>query len=464
MAREHNRLNPKSITAVKNPLPPGLHADGGGLYLKVDAPGVGGRLGAKRFLFVYQWLKKRREIGLGSAMDVSLEKARELAREAREQVQAGVDPKVVRDAARMAPVTAGEVVTFGAYALQVLEMKKADWFGRKTVARWLNSINNHCLPLRDMPVADVDTAAVLGVLEPIWRTIPEGAEKSRGTIETILDSAKARGLRSGDNPARWEGHLEELLSKRKKLTKGSHAAAPADGIAALMVKVRDREGIGAAALELLILTGARTTEVREAPWAEFDLDAALWTIPRSRVKERRALERAQVTHKRIPLAPAAVALLRRLRDEGGGCDAFVFPGPFAGKPLGENGMASVLKRIGAGGITVHGFRSTFRDWAGEQRIVLSNGRKVAAYSFEACEISLGHTVGNSTTAAYFRGDLLEERRDLMGDWAMVCSGEAPNYSEAPSQMATLLAFLAQEPLFAARWTAFQAGGGMAAAA
>lgn len=463
MARTTHRLNPKSITAVKNPLAPGMHADGGGLYLKVDAPGADGSPSAKRFTFIYQWAGKRREMGLGSVHDVTLERARELAATARGQVEAGIDPRAARDAAKVErTAAAGEVVTFGAYALQVLEIKKADWFGRKTEARWLNTINNHCASILDMPVEAVDTAAVLSVLQPIWRKIPEGAEKSRGTIETILDSAKALGLRTGDNPARWDGHLKELLSKRKKLSKGSHAAATAEGIADLVAQVRERGGVGAAALELLILTGARTTEVREAIWAEFDLEHALWSIPRDRVKERLALERGQITHKRLPLSAPAVALMRRLRDEGvTSPNAYVFPGPSAEKPLGENGMASVLKRIGADDITVHGFRSTFRDWAGAQRIVLANGRKLPAYSFEACEISLGHTVGNSTTAAYFRGDLLDERRDLMTDWALVCAGEQPQYSEAQSEIAQLMAFLAQEPQFAARWAAFQAGRGVA---
>lgn len=468
MARALNRLNPKTLTAVKNPLAPGMHADGGGLYVRVNA-GPDGQPGAKRFVFIYQWAGKRREIGLGSVNDVTLERARELARVAREQVKAGVDPKAARDAAKLEPEAADEVVTFGAYALEVLEIKKADWFGRKTEARWLNTINNHCASILNTPIAGVDTAAVLGVLQPIWREIPEGAEKSRGAIESILDSAKARGLRTGDNPARWDGHLKELLSRRKKLSRGSHAAAKAEGIANLMAQVRAREGVGAAALELLILTGARTTEIREAPWGEFDLDAGLWSIPRGRVKERLALERGQITHKRIPLSAPAVALMRRLRAEAealGGVQPndFVFAGPGEAKPLGENGMASVLKRIGADDITVHGFRSTFRDWAGAQRIVLANGRKLPAFSFEACEISLGHSVGNSTTQAYFRGDLLDERRDLMNDWALVCAGEEPDYTEAPSEMAQLLAFLAQEPQFAARWAAFQAGGGVAAAA
>lgn len=466
MARKHNRLNPKAIAAVKNPLPPGMHADGGGLYLKVGK-GADGQPGAKSFTFIYRFGEKRRELGLGSTNDVSLERAREMAKAAREQVKAGIDPKAARDAALVEPVV-GEVKTFGDYALEVLEIKTADWFGRKSEARWLNSINNHCRSLLDLPVDRVGTAEVLAVLKPIWRTIPEGASKTQGVIEAILDSAKARGLREGDNPARWEKHLEELLPARVKQSKGSHAALAHAGIAGLMTQVREREGVGAAALELLILTGARTTEVREAPWGEFDLDAALWSIPRTRVKERKALVRAKVTHKRIPLSAPALALLRRLREEAQvlgavRSDQFVFPGPGGEKGLGENGMASVLKRLGAD-VTVHGFRSTFRDWAGAQRIVLTNGRKVPAYSFEACEISLGHSVGNSTTASYFRGDLLEERRDLVADWAVVCDGGEPTYSEAPSDMTRLLEFFAQEPQFAARWAAFLAGGGVAAAA
>lgn len=456
MARALNRLNPKTLTAVKNPLPPGMHADGGGLYVKADAPAADGHPGAKRFTFVYQWLGKRREMGLGSLNDVSLERERQLAQEAREQVKAGIDPKAMREAAKVVPV-AGEVVTFGAYGLKVLEVKKVGWFGRKTEARWLNTINSHCASIRDMPIDQVGTEEILSVFEPIWTKIPEGAEKSRATVETILDSAKARGLRTGENPARWDGHLKELLSERVKGSKGPHAALAHEGIADLMALVRERQGVGAAALALLILTGARTTEVREAVWPEFDLDAALWTIPRTRVKERKALIRAKVLTKRIPLSPPAVALLRRLRAESDGV-GYVFPGPEAGSALGDNGMSSVLKRIGFTEITVHGFRSTFRDWAGAQRIAMASGRKVPAYSFEAAEISLGHSVGNDTTKAYLRGDLLEERRDLMADWAMVCAGEQPDYSAPPSDMAKLMSFLAREPAFAARWAAFQAGG------
>ena len=457
MARALNRLNAKTLTAVKNPLAPGMHADGGGLYVEVDKPRADGQPGGKRFVAVYRFGGKRRQIGLGSTLSVSLERARELAREAREQVAAGIDPKAVRDAAKVIVVTEA-VVTFGNYALTVLETKKSDWHGRKTEARWLNSINNHCAVIRDRPIAEIDTADVLAVLQPLWLTIPEGAEKTRGVLETVLDSARARGLRSGDNPARWDKHLSALLSKRGRLTRGSHAALPHEQIADLMITLRERDGVGVAALELLILTGARTTEVREASWAEFDLDAALWSIPRARCKEKTAMVRAQVTHKRIPLSEPAIALLRRLRAEAGAVspDTFVFPGPEAGKPLGENGMASVLKRIGATDITVHGFRSTFRDWAGAQRIVMSNGRKVPAYSFEACEISLGHAIGNSTTSAYFRGDLLDERRDLVADWGAVCAGKQPDFKAEPTDMAVLLAFLAHEPQFAARWAAFQA--------
>ncbi len=460
MARALNRLNPKTLTAVKNPLAPGRHADGGNLYVEVDKPGANGQPGAKRFIFFYVWKGKRQQLGLGSINTVSLERARELAKEAREKVAAGIDPKAERAAAKAEPA---DVVTFGAYALEVLEVKKVGWFGRKTEARWLNTIRNHCASIHDMPIDKVGTEEVLAVFEPIWTKIPEGAEKSRATVETILDSAKARGLRTGENPARWEGHLKELLSERVKGSKGPHAALAYAGIADLMVQVRGREGVGAAALELLILTGARTTEVREAVWPEFDLDAALWTIPRNRVKERKALIRAKVMTKRIPLSPPAVALMRRLRAESDGV-GYVFPGPEAGSALGDNGMSSVLKRLEVTDATVHGFRSTFRDWAGAQRITLANGRKVPAYSFEACEISLGHSVGNTTTQAYFRGDLLEERRDLMTDWALVCAGGQPTFADTTSDMAKLLAFLAQEPQFAARWAAFQAGGGVAAAA
>lgn len=468
MARSLNQLNPRQITAVKNPLKPKLHADGGGLYLKVDPLRPDGQLGARRWVFLYQYGGKRREIGLGSVQDVTLERARELAQEARAQVRDGIDPKAVREAAKVVPIV-GEVVTFGAYALQVLEVQTQNWHGRKTAPRWLNSINAHCLAIRDMPIADITTEHVLSVLTPLFARVPQGAIKTQGMMETVLDSATARGLRSGDNPARWVKHLDKLLPKRPG-TKDPHASLPYIGIADLMGKVRDLKGVGAQALELAVLTGARTTEVREAPWSEFDLDGALWSIPRDRTKERTALQRAKVTHKRIPLSAQAITLLRKVRAERedagrAQADAFVFPGPKAGKPLGENGMSSVLTRLHVTDATVHGFRSTFRDWAAAQLITLSNGRRIPAYSYEACEIALGHSVGNKTTRAYFRGDLLEERRDLMDDWASYCDGVEPIYAEAPTDMSMLLLeFLGREPDVAARWGTFLAGRDLASSA
>ena len=471
MARRLHLLNARAVTAVRNPLPPGKHADGGGLYLKIDPPLASGESGSKRWVFVYFWRNpgeenaRHREMGLGSLKSVSLERARELAADARALVEAGTDPKSARDEARAAanavPVEV-VVVSFGAHARAYVEARKKSWRGKKTEARWTNAVENHCRRILASPIADIETSDVLDVLTPIWWKIPAMAQKTQSAIEAILDSAKALGLRSGDNPARWHGHLSSLLHERPKATRGPHAALPIVEIAAFLKTLRSRKELEARALEMVILTGARSGEVRGATWSEFDLESRLWLIPRNRLKECKVLERLKVAHKRVPLNKGAVTVLRdmRNRDDLAGDllpDAHIFPGPLEGKTLNYDAMRKILRLMGVP-VTVHGFRSTFRDWAAEQRIKLPSGRLVPLYSWDACEISLGHAVGNETSRAYFRGDLFDERRDLMDDWGDFCDGvERVAEPEAATNdnSALLMAFLSENPELAAQWMRFQ---------
>lgn len=458
MAQLH-RLNARQVSAVKNPLPPGLHADGGGLYLKIDPDRRDGTAGAKRWTFIYRFGGRRREMGLGALHDVSMDRARDLAKASREQVAAGVDPKAAREAETAArEIAALEAAapsgpTFKDVALAVLETKKTTWTGKKTEARWLNSIHNHCATIADVPVAHLTTQHVVDVLTPLWTTIPEGAQKTQETVRIVLDSATAQGLRDGPNPARWDGHLQAIFFERRRLTKGSHSALPYGGVADFLSRLRRVDGVDARSLEFVILTGARSGEVRDATWDEVSFENALWSMPRARVKERKAMERAKVTHRRIPLSAPALRLLERMKDEAEG--PYIFAGG-NGAPLGVNAMrAVVLNLTTKGQATVHGFRSTFRDWAGDQRVTMTDGRKFPAFSWEACEIALGHTVGDNTTKAYRRGDLLDERRDLARDWGIYCEGGTPTYADpAAERLALIMAFLASDPAVRARFEAF----------
>jgi integrase len=249
----------------------------------------------------------------------------------------------------------------------------------------------------DLPVAEVDTPHVLKVLEPIWREVPETASRLRGRIETVLDSAKARGYRQGENPARWRGHLAQILPARTKLSRGHHKAMPYDAIPSFMELLQKREAVAALALEFVILTAARTGEVIAAEWSEVDLAKAVWTVPAERMK-------AGKEH-RVPLSPRALDILESTKPLGG---SYLFPGAKRDK-LSSMAMAMLLRRMKQD-ITVHGFRSAFRDWAAE----------CTGYSHEVAEMALAHTIGNAVERAYRRGDLFDKRRRLMADWAVFC--------------------------------------------
>ncbi|MBO1904034.1 tyrosine-type recombinase/integrase [Microvirga sp. 3-52] len=383
MARQINRLSARKVETIKEA---GRHADGGNLYLVVD------KSLARRWVFLFRWNGRLREMGLGSARDVPLARARELAAEARSQLAAGRDPLQAREVAQAVP-------TFGEMADEVIAAHSPSWRNDKHRAQWQMTLTRYAAPLRELLINEVDTDAVLNVLKPLWDTKSETASRLRGRIEKVLDAAKAKGLRSGENPARWRGHLDHLLPKRQRLTRGHHAALPIDSMQDFMTKLRQRDAVAAWALEFCILTAARSGEVLGARWEEIDRERRIWTVPRERMKAGR--------EHRVPLPEAVLAILDKLEPVRTEDNPFVFPGRRAGRPLSVMSMEMVLRRMKRNDITVHGFRSTFRDWASER----------TGFSHEVCEMALAHTVANKVEAAYRRGDLLERRRELMGAWA-----------------------------------------------
>ena len=405
---------------------PGRYGDGDGLYLMVRDNGT-------RF-WVFRYTPKGgklREMGLGRApvgketnpdgtprekgpIDrnaVSLSEARDRASALYRMVRDGMDPLAQRDADEAAKKAAAQVaaikaITFRTAALDYIALHQATWGNPKHRQQWLNTLEAYAFPhFGDVPVSAVETAHVLAALQPIWTSKPETASRLRGRIEVILDAAKTRGLRTGDNPAAWKGHLALTLPARAKVAKVEHhAALPWQEVNAFIATLATQPGIAALALQFAILTAARTGEVIGATWREVDLEAATWTIPASRMKAGR--------EHRVPLSePAlgvltAVAKLRTTSEP----NAPVFPGAVANKGLSNMAMLTLLRRMKRDDLTAHGFRSTFRDWAAE----------TTGYPGEVVEMALAHVVGDKTEAAYRRGDLFEKRRRLMTEWADHC--------------------------------------------
>lgn len=386
MARKLDRLSARAVATIKTP---GRHADGGGLYLSVG-PGE-----ARRWVFLFRWQGRLREMGLGGLSSVSLSRAREKAAEARALVAEGVNPIEAKRATRAVP-------TFGEMADEVVLDLGPQWRNEKHKAQWAATLTTGAAKLRSIPVDRIETAHVLETIKPLWATKPETASRLRGRIERVLDAAKAKGHRTGENPARWKGHLCLMLPKRQKLTRGHHAALPFVDVPGFVGRLRERDAIAALALEFLILTAARSGEVRGATWGELDLEAKVWTVPATRMKAAR--------EHRVPLSARALEIVEKLRTLSDAAPkAVVFA--TTGKPLSDAAFSALLKRMGVGGeFTPHGFRSSFRDWAGE----------ASNFPREVAEQALAHVVGDATERAYRRGDALAKRRRLMDAWAGHC--------------------------------------------
>jgi integrase len=375
-------LNARKVETAK----PGKYGDGANLYLVVS------KTGARKWVLRFTWRGKPKEMGLGSATNVSLADARDRAATARRKIAQGINPIEARKRDSGIP-------TFGEVADDVRQSLSEGFRNEKHKAQWKSTLENYAAPLRAKPVDTIGTDDVLAVLKPIWIAKAETASRVRGRIEKVLDAAKAKGFRDGENPARWRGHLDHLLPRRSKLARGHHAAMPYEAVAGFIEKLRKREATAALALELCILTAARSGEILGMQWSEVDLDKEVWTVPANRMKAGR--------EHRVPLSPPAVAILRQLKGLKAG--EFVFPGQARNKPLSS--MAMMLRRMNIQDATVHGFRSSFRDWAGN----------VSNFPREVVETALAHVIGDRAEQAYRRGDALEKRRKLMDAWAAYCS-------------------------------------------
>jgi len=391
-----------SATAVRSLRTPGKYGDGGGLWLIVTTP--------ERRAWVLRYMRhgRSREMSFGNARDVTLAEAREKAGEARRLLAQGIDPLDHRQAAKGAQTaTPANVTTFAQAADRFIAQNEAGWRNPKHRQQWRNTLATYARPhIGELPVADVDTAAVLRVLQPIWTQKPETASRVRGRIEAVLDFARVQGWRDGSNPAAWRGHLALVLPTKAKVRQVEHhAALDWRETPSFMVKLGGRNSFGARALEFAILTAARSGEVRGARWPEIDLGAKLWTVPGQRMKAGRQT--------RVPLSDAACDVLRGVTDAREAHHGYVFPGMRPKRPLSDMSLTAVLRRMGRGDLTAHVFRSSFRDWCAD------NGHPA-----EIAEAALAHTVGDKTVAAYQRGDLLERRRVLMDQWAAFCNGDA----------------------------------------
>lgn len=386
MARSINRLTPRGIAALSKP---GLHADGGGLYLQINPNG------AKSYCYVWRHRGVRKQMGLGPILTTTLGEAREAADAARRMVAKGLNPIEERKLARAVGVT------FGQEADELLASLAPGWSNPKHKYQWERALTVQAAPLRPLAVADVTTEDVLDVLKPLWSTTPETASRLRGRIERVLDAAKAKGRRTGENPARWKGHLALLLPKRQKLTRGHHPAMPFAAMPDFMARLKDRPALAARALEFTILTAGRTSEVLFARAPEFDLAHKVWVCPAERMKMK-------VEH-RVPLCDRALAIVTELLAERPEGSDLVFA-KADGEALSTQAMSALLERMGEDAYSVHGFRSTFRDWAGE----------CTAFSDSVAEAALAHQLGDETERAYRRGDAFQKRIKLMAAWGGYC--------------------------------------------
>jgi integrase len=399
MARQIHRLGTRAVAKLNKP---GLHADGGGLYLRISS----GKNSGKRWVFLYRRPKdgKRCEIGFGGAAAVSLARAREKAAFARARLADGHDPLADKQAERWTP-------TFGELADQHVEAMAPNWGHPKHRAQWEMTLREYARPLRDKPVNEITTEDVLAVLRPIWQRIPETANRVRGRIENVLDAAKVQGFRAGENPAAWRGHLKLVLPARKKLTRSHYAAMPIDDMPDFMAALRARQAIAARCLEYAILTAARSGEALHARWDEIDMRTKVWTIPAIDPETGRRMKPGR--EHRVPLPARVLDILHEMERLMVG--DHVFPGQRRNQPLASTALQMMLRRMNRRDVTVHGFRSTFRDWAGNR----------TNYPRELAEHALSHQIGDKAEQAYRRDDALERRRPMMAEWATFCELAIP---------------------------------------
>jgi integrase len=394
MPPKAKELAPLVINRLKEP---GMHAVGGvaGLYLQVTGSG------ARSWVLRVMVAGKRRDMGLGGFPDVTVAQAREKARAAREQIDQGQDPIEARKQARSAVLAARAAnKTFEQCVEGFMEARKSEWRNPKHRQQWQNTLDTYAVPfMGSLLVNDVTLTHVLQAIEPIWHTKTETAARVRGRIEQVLDWATVRGYRKGDNPARWKGHLDQLLARPGKIAKVEHhAAVPVDAVGAFLADLRAMDGMGARALEFAILTAARSGAVRGALWPEFDLAEKVWTVPGERMK-------GKVEH-RVPLSKQAIELLEALpRSEK---VEVVFPG-VKGQVLSDMTLSAVMRRMKVDAVP-HGFRSTFRDWAAER----------TNFPRDLAEMALAHVIESKVEAAYRRGDMLAKRLKMMQSWADYC--------------------------------------------
>jgi integrase len=413
MARVVERLTALKVSRLNEP---GMYADGRGLYLQVTESGAS-------WVFRYMLAGKARWMGLGPLALYGLQEARAKALDARRLRHEGIDPIDARRAQRdRQRLEAAKAVTFAKCAEAYIKAHRAGWRSDKHATQWETTLATYAEPIIGaLPVQAIDTALVMKVLEqirdapgepaaPFWTARPETASRLRGRIESILDWAKVRGYRNGENPARWRGHLDHLLPARSRVRKVQHhAALPYAELRAFLATLRTQGGIAAGALEFTILTAARTGETVGARWGEFNLSEKVWIVPGDRMK-------AGKEH-RVPLSDRALAILSDVKpasDAGDIGSQFVFAGGKPGLPLSDMAFLMLLRRMGHGDVTAHGFRSTFRDWAAERTNIPN----------DVIEMALAHSVSDKTVAAYNRSDLFDRRRRLMAQWATFCTSPA----------------------------------------
>jgi len=405
MARARHRLTALQVKSLLKGGRPRRHADGGCLYLQVNKKDRGA------WVFMQKANGRQRPIGLGSARegDVSLLAARDLAEACRQAVREGRDPRTVR-------AEASGQLTFDAAARELIANMAPSWRNTKHRAQWhmtllgemppdeagkvRNTEQDYCAAIRTTPVSKLTTEEALKILKPLWQTRPETASRLRGRCERVWDYAKARGHCSGENPFRWRGHLDALLPRRARLTRGHHAAMPFAAVPGFMGPLKTMQGVAPRALEFTILTASRSGEALGATWGEIDMKEKVWTVPAERMM-------AGKEH-RVPLSDRAVAILEEIQQ--GRTSEFVFPGFKRGRPLSDMSLTAVLRRMETA-VTTHGFRSSFRDWAGDH----------TSFPRDVVEAALAHAIENRTEAAYRRSDALEKRRKLMAAWADFCN-------------------------------------------